>query len=91
MKKLIAALSLSLFITPALADGHFKYTYEQFEVSIPHFDLEECPASMNVEKAFCRVVAHGDEMHVYAFSEDGDTELVGFKTYSDGEFEIILK
>lgn len=91
MKNFVAALAVSVFALPAFADGHFKYTYEQFEVSIPHFDLEECPASMKLEKAFCRLVAHGDAMHVYAFSEEGDSQLIAFKTFDEGDFDVILK
>jgi len=91
MKKFLMSLSFCVFAVPAFADGHFNYTYEQFEVSIPHFDVEECPVSMKLEKAFCRLVMHNDAVHVYAFSEEGDSTLIAFKSYEEGEFDIVLK
>lgn len=93
MKSLFASAAISLsLVTPVLADDHtITLTYEIFEVSIPHSDLEDCPPSMNLKGAFCRLVMHADQFHVYAFAEDGDQPLVAFKTFEEDEVTLSLK
>lgn len=57
-------------------------TYDIFEVSVPHMDLESCPETLQAENVFCRATLHHEELHVFAFTYDGDSPLVGFKTFS---------
>ena len=66
-------------------------TYEAFEVSVPHMDLENCPSGMDVANAFCRATLHHEEFHVFAFSYDDESPLVGFKTYSAEGLDALLK
>lgn len=86
-----AIISLFTLAGTALADGHIALKYEQFEVSVPHSDMADCPASMNVEKAFCRLTMHSEGFHVFAFSEEGDQPLIAFKSYEEGDFDLNLK
>ena len=93
MKKLLASIGITLLASvPALADDQpLTLTYEIFEVSIPHSDLENCPASLNVKDAFCRLVMHADQFHVYVFAEAGDQPLVAFKTFEEEDVNLTLK
>lgn len=49
--------------------------YETFEATVDHADLAECPKALAQEGRFCRVVLHGESLHVFAFSEDLDQPL----------------
>ena len=49
--------------------------YETFEATVDHADLAECPRALAGEGRFCRLVLHGDALHVFAFSEDLDQPL----------------
>ena len=49
--------------------------YETFEATVDHADLPECPKALAKEGRFCRLVLHGESLHVFAFSEDADQPL----------------
>jgi len=66
------------------------FTYEQFEVSVPHLDLESCPPDMPQENVFCRAAILHDALHVYAFRDDGSAEYVAMKTYHEGAYRIVF-
>ncbi|HRO16007.1 MAG TPA: hypothetical protein PLL33_13400, partial [Paracoccus sp. (in: a-proteobacteria)] len=40
--------------------------YQTFEAAVDHADLSECPKALAREGRFCRVVLHGEAMHVFA-------------------------
>ncbi|MEP4035890.1 hypothetical protein [Pseudophaeobacter sp.] len=58
------------------------FTYETFETAVPHIDLEACPAALPQVDSFCRATVHHEEIHVFAFSYEGDSPMVGFASYS---------
>lgn len=71
-----------LLASSALADQTpLPMEYELFETAVPHVDLVECPVALQNPGTFCRATVHHDEIHVFAFGEDGDQPLVGFKSY----------
>ncbi|MDA5094491.1 hypothetical protein O2N63_10375 [Aliiroseovarius sp. KMU-50] len=83
----------ALLFVPIAAHADPKpmpFTYEQFEASVSHLDLEQCPSALPQENTFCRASIHHEEFHVFAFSYDGDSPLVGFKTYEAEGLEAIL-
>ena len=90
MRSLICA-ALLLAAPAALADGHAPFTYEQFEASVPHFDLEDCPKDLAADKAFCRMSFHNDMVHVFMFSEEGELPMIGFKSYDEDAYTLELK
>ena len=51
-------------------------TYEVFEATIEHVDLEGCPAEFDPDAVFCRMTLASDQAHVFAFSYDGDQPLL---------------
>ena len=75
----------------ATAQEPVPFTYEMFEASVPHLDLEICPEAFAAPNVFCRLAAYHDALHVFAFSEDGDQSLVAFRSYDEDSFEIGLK
>lgn len=75
----------------ALADEPKPFTYAQFEASVPHFDVETCPAALAGEARFCRVTFHLDAVHVFAFSEENDQPMIGFRSFEDGEYDLSIK
>lgn len=91
MKNILLAFALLTTASSALAAETIPFTYEAFEASVPHADMEECPASMNVKNAFCRLTLHTESFHVFAFSQDGDQPLVAFKTFEENQFDLDLK
>ncbi|HEY9039381.1 MAG TPA: hypothetical protein VIN05_10630 [Roseovarius sp.] len=84
-KSACAIAALMLAASPALADTAAPLTYEQFEAAVPHIDLETCPDALAQENVFCRATLRHDEIHVFAFSNDGENLFTGFKSYpADG-------
>lgn len=55
--------------------------YETFEATVDHADLPECPKALAQEGRFCRLVLHGEALHVFAFSEDFDQPLQAVMEY----------
>lgn len=66
-----------------LADGVF--TYDVFETSVEHVDLDTCPAEFDADANFCRMTLASDHAHVFVFSYDGDQPLLAIKTYELGD------
>lgn len=92
MNRLIAAaLGTTFAAMPALAADPMQLTYEEFEASVLHSDLENCPADLANEDWFCRLTLHNDELHVFAFSYRGKNPLMAFKTYSSEHLGEALK
>ena len=84
-KSACAIAALMLAASPLLADTAVPLTYEQFEAAVPHVDLETCPDALAQENVFCRATLRHDEIHVFAFSNDGENLFAGFKSYpADG-------
>tara|TARA_R110002094_G_scaffold221192_2_gene195030 strand:- start:628 stop:909 length:282 start_codon:yes stop_codon:yes gene_type:complete len=72
-----------LTATPTLAapPEALPLTYETFDTAIPHADLAECPAALAQEDVFCRATLADDMLHVFAFSLDDNSPLVGFRSF----------
>ncbi len=85
----IAALILAAF--PALADTAALLTYEQFEAAVPHVDLETCPDALAQEDVFCRATLRHEEIHVFAFDNDGENLFAGFKSYPADGLTALLR
>lgn len=78
---------------PAFAvadDAPNPLTYTQFEAAIPHIDLETCPEQLAGDDTFCRVTINHDEIHVFAFSLDGDSPMTGFASYPANDLHGVL-
>lgn len=94
MKNLFTTSAALLFATTAIASGPGEthkggtaflgngvFTYEVFEASVAHADLEGCPAQFDPEAVFCRLTLAGDMAHVFVFSYNGDQPLLAVKHY----------
>lgn len=86
------AAALALATGPALADSHegCPLTYETFEYSVPHSDMEECPESMESNGTFCRVAIVAEVATVFAFSEESGC-IVASSAFDEDQFEIEFK
>ncbi|WP_170324665.1 hypothetical protein [Ruegeria arenilitoris] len=90
--KMTLTLIAGLTATTALAaDLAVPLTYEVFETSVAHTDLETCPKNLPQTETFCRATLYHDEIHVFAFSENGDSPMVGFNSYPLEEIALHLK
>lgn len=67
------------------------FTYETFEAAVAHIDLENCPEALPQQESFCRAAIHNEEIHVFAFSLDGDSPMIGFASFSAEGLEPLLK
>ena len=61
------------------------FTYEVYEASVTHTDLEGCPVEFDTEQVFCRLTLANDMAHVFVFSYDGDQPLLAVKSYELGD------
>lgn len=87
--KMLVSLALALGLaTPALTAG--TYSYNDFEVSVNHIDLEECPDGLADGDVFCRVTMMNDAMHVYVFENEGERLFVSVHTFYEDEFNLEL-
>ncbi|WP_319826458.1 hypothetical protein [Thalassovita sp.] len=90
--RIVPSLALAATLaTPALADEPLALTYEMFEASVLHADIEECPTELASEGRFCRATLYADAIHIFVFSEDGDQPLVDFLSYEGSDLHTILK
>lgn len=73
----------------ALADdnGACPMTYETYEYSVPHTDMEECPADLAGEGKFCRVAVMAEVATVFVFAEATDC-IVASKAYEEDGFSL---
>ena len=90
-KAAYVALALSLSITHASQALACTFTYKAFEATVPHLDLDACPAGLPQAKAFCRATIANGNMNVFAFAEDGDPCLLGVKTLGTDEYHVVMK
>ena len=80
-------LGLLVLLAPATGSAQeegMPLTYEQFEIAVPHVDLETCPADFVAADVFCRATLNLDSIHVFAFADEGEQPLVGFATFDGG-------
>ena len=92
MRKLLPALLV--MAAPAFASGakdtaaegtaflpNGTLTYEVFEATIEHVDLEGCPEQFDPDVVFCRMTLASDMAHVFAFGFEGAQPLMAVKSY----------
>ncbi|MDC0737298.1 hypothetical protein N6L24_03335 [Cognatishimia sp. SS12] len=92
MKTTLLIAALIGLANPALAeDQAVPLTYEIFENAVPHLDLENCPAQLAGADTFCRATLHHEELHVFAFSYEGENPMTGFQTFPAEGLETLLK
>ena len=77
----LATIACTLASTAVADQAPVPMNYELFETAVAHTDLETCPLNLSQSGVFCRATLHHDEVHVFAFSEEGDQALVGFASY----------
>ena len=65
-------------------------TYEAFEYSVPHTDMEACPRAMAREGVYCRLVVNAEIATVYAFSEADDC-IAETRAFEGDSFEVSFK
>lgn len=85
----VLAAALTVFAAP-LAMADCALNYEQFEVGVPHTDLEACPSSMAEPKTYCRLSMVAETVTVFAFSQDTDC-IVATRVFSDENYTLVLK
>ncbi len=88
--RLGAALAVTLIAGAAAAqEADCALTYATFEYAVPHTDLADCPASMDVaDGAFCRGALLAETMTIFVFDEAGDQCLVGSRAYAFGDYTL---
>ena len=87
----ILASLLTAVLSTAQAAEDKTLTYADFEASVTHLDLENCPKELDQTGVFCRLAIGSDALHVYVFSEDGDSPLVDLRSYDEESYEIVFK
>ena len=92
MIRTLLAAAACLLAPPALAHDHAAaYTYADFEVSVPHIDLDACPDGLAEGDVFCRVTMNHDALHVYVFATEDDQPFVAVHTFFEDDFDLMLK
>ena len=85
----LISLAVASIAGPAFAadDDTCPLSYEVFEYSVPHTDMEECPAAMESEGTFCRVAVVAEVATIFAFSEESGC-ITKSKSFDEDQFEI---
>jgi hypothetical protein len=88
----LAALLFGLPLTSGFAaeTNEIPLSYEIFEAAVAYIDLESCPADFAQEGVFCRATLANEEVHVFAFSTEGESLLAGFASYDATDLPKLL-
>lgn len=82
MLRLISPALAALVATTAFGETPaMPLTYDIFEGAVAHLDLETCPTGLPQEGSFCRAAILHDTVHVFAFSQAGDSPMIGYAAY----------
>ncbi len=77
---------LSVLASAAIAET-CPLSYDQFEVGVPHTDMETCPDSMNAAGSYCRLSVVAEIATVFAFADETDC-IVATKVYFEDDFDV---
>lgn len=91
MMRLSLALLAASLATPTLAEQPLPFTYDMFEASVLHTDIEACPPELEGPDRFCRATIYMDALHIFVFLDEGDQPLVDFLSYDASQLHTILK
>ncbi len=88
----IAAGLLMLGTTSlAFADGHgCALSYEIYEHSVPHTDMEECPAGLAAADSFCRLSIMAEVATVFVFSEETSCPIKA-QAFEEDPFDVTFQ
>lgn len=93
MKHTITAVFSAILLAlagPVLAgDMECVLPYDVYEASVPHTDLENCPAQMEGEGRFCRISVVAEVATIFSFDEESGC-LVEAKSFEEDEFTISI-
>ena len=84
-------LAISPIAALAAEPEAMPLTYETFELSVVHLDLETCPEALLAEGVLCRATLANDEIHVFAFAESGAMPLLAYRAYPAGPISSALQ
>jgi len=59
-------------------------TYELFEASVDHIDLEYCPKHFDSEAVFCRMTTAAEQINIFVFDYEGDQPLLAVQHMEPG-------
>lgn len=85
-----AALAM-LPMLPGLAAAECAMSYDMFEMTVPHLDLDTCPGDLAQAGTFCRAAMALHGLAVFQFGEDGDRCLVAVTRFEEDEVELIVQ
>lgn len=85
---LALTLAAAPVAAPVAAQDMPAFLYDQFEIAVPHIDLDTCPPQLAAPGQFCRLTLNNDALHVFAFREDGDRPLVAVQSFYEDEFTL---
>ena len=88
LKPLVFALGLAAFAAPVAAQTQCPLTYNDFELAIPHLDLEQCPKDLAKPGVFCRVTTANDSVHVFVFSHKDKRCMLSMKSYDSYQISV---
>lgn len=84
----IALCIAALAGAEAAAQTQCPMDYSQFELAIPHLDLDQCPNDLARAGAFCRVTTANDSVHVFVFEDKGKRCLLSVKSYDTYRIDL---
>lgn len=89
---LVAAFAAlgGLLALPVPAQERASLTYADFEASVPHIDMADCPPALAEGDVFCRITMNNDALHVYVFAAGGDQHFVAVHSYHEDAFSLVL-
>ncbi len=93
MKHWLIAICAGMFTfgSAAMADDMMDcaLSYDVYEMSVPHTDLEACPDAVAAEGLFCRLSVVAEVATIFAFDEESGC-LVSAASFEEDEFTITI-
>lgn len=83
-------MALAVLLAPGAAFGDCAMTYDDFETTVPHLDLEACPAEMAAEARFCRAAMALHGVAVFQFEDAGERCVVQVVRFEEDEVRLTV-
>lgn len=91
IKLMGAALAGALPVAAIAADtASCSLSYDVYEASVPHTDMETCPTAILADGAYCRVSVVAEVATIFVFSEEDDC-LIKAESFFEDDFTLTFK
>ena len=79
----------AVLVAGSVAASACPLSYEQFELGVPHTDMETCPESIALDGVYCRASLNAETVTIFVFSERTDC-IVETRAYAEEAYTLTV-